>query len=54
MLIQAPASALGPALVKAAITAVQQCQPYTALPRAKFVEWQVLDLRFTPDGPSGM
>src|SRR5882762_5553641 len=35
-LLAAPASAQGPALVKAAMRALQQCQPYNALPAEKY------------------
>jgi hypothetical protein len=48
MLIEASASAKGPALMEAAIAALQTCQPFTTLPSDKFAEWRVLDLRFTP------
>ena len=48
ILIEASASAKGPALMKAAIAALQSCQPYTTLPTDKYAEWRVLDLRFTP------
>jgi hypothetical protein len=30
--------------------ALQQCQPYTALPAEKYEEWRLLDLSFSPDG----
>jgi type IV secretory pathway VirB10-like protein len=49
-LLAAPASAQGPALVKAAMRALQQCQPYNALPAGKYDEWRLLDLRFSADG----
>ena len=49
-LLAAPASAQGPALVKAAMRALQQCQPYDALPAGKYDEWRLLDLRFSADG----
>lgn len=50
MLIQAVASAGGPALVKSAMHALQQCQPYAFLPPDKYKEWRVLDLAFSPQG----
>ncbi|KAA5603144.1 hypothetical protein [Blastochloris sulfoviridis] len=53
MLIAAPASKLGPALVRAAQAAVKRCQPYAALPADKYKEWRVLDLRFSPAGIVG-
>ena len=49
-LLAAPASAQGPALVKAAMRALQQCQPYNVLPPGKYDEWRLLDLRFSADG----
>jgi hypothetical protein len=55
ILIEASASAKGPALMQSAITALQSCQPYTMLPADRYGEWKVLDLSFTPQdfaGPS--
>jgi hypothetical protein len=49
-LIAAPALAQGPALVKAAMRALQQCQPYNVLPAEKYDEWRLLDLQFSADG----
>jgi hypothetical protein len=49
-LLAAPASAQGPVLVKAAMRALQQCQPYMTLPAGKYDEWRLLDLRFSADG----
>lgn len=48
ILIEASASAKGPALMQAAIAALQSCQPFTTLPADKYAEWRVLDMRFTP------
>jgi hypothetical protein len=48
LLIEASASAKGPALMRAAIDALEGCQPYAALPADKYGEWKVLDLSFTP------
>ncbi|MEA2882874.1 MAG: hypothetical protein QOH32_2130 [Bradyrhizobium sp.] len=48
LLIEASASAKGPALMQAAIDALEGCQPYAALPADKYSEWKVLDLSFTP------
>ncbi|MBS0529530.1 MAG: hypothetical protein JSS22_09100 [Proteobacteria bacterium] len=47
-LIEASASAKGPALMKGAVEALVACQPYAMLPAAKYDEWKVLDLSFTP------
>jgi hypothetical protein len=47
-LIEASASAKGPALMKSAIEALVTCQPYAMLPPDKYDEWKVLDLSFTP------
>lgn len=53
-LVEAKASAQGPILMKAAIKALQDCQPYTMLPADKYDEWKVLDLDFSPaDFPAG-
>lgn len=52
VLIAAPASAQGPALVQSAMLALQKCQPYGDLPVAKYKEWRLLDLHFSPDGMS--
>ena len=48
LLIEASASTKGPALMQAAIDALEGCQPYAALPADKYNEWKVLDLSFTP------
>jgi hypothetical protein len=53
MLIAGTASSLGPALMRAAQEAVRRCQPYAILPPAKYQEWRVLDLPFSPAGISG-
>jgi hypothetical protein len=55
ILIEASASAKGPALMQGAIGALQACQPYAMLPADRYSEWKVLDLSFTPQdfgGPS--
>jgi len=52
-LIEASASAKGPALMQAAINALQACQPYAMLPADKYKEWRVLDLPFTPQDFAG-
>jgi hypothetical protein len=48
ILIEAPPSAKGVAIVKSAMSAVQACQPYKMLPVDKYAEWKVMDLSFTP------
>lgn len=53
MLIAGTASRLGPILMRAAQDAVRRCQPYAVLPAAKYREWRVLDLPFSPGGISG-
>jgi hypothetical protein len=47
-LVEASPSVKGPALMQAAIKALQDCQPYAMLPADKYPEWKVLDLGFTP------
>ena len=49
VLIEASASAKGPALMQSAMSALQACQPYAMLPADKYREWKVLDLNFTPE-----
>jgi len=51
-LLSAPASAQGPALVQSAMRALMKCRPYGGLPRAKYDEWRLLDLHFSPSGIS--
>jgi outer membrane biosynthesis protein TonB len=53
ILIEAPPSAKGVAIVKSATSALLACQPYKMLPADKFGEWQVLDLPFTPQDFGG-
>jgi len=48
ILIEAPPSAKGVAIVKSAMSAIQACQPYKMLPVDKYEEWKVMDLSFTP------
>jgi hypothetical protein len=52
-LLEASASAHGPALVETARSALRACQPYSFLPQAKYQEWKLLDLSFSPRGLSG-
>jgi hypothetical protein len=49
-LLAASASPDGAVLLKTALQALQQCAPYAFLPRAKYKEWQMLDLAFSPSG----
>ena len=49
-MVAASASANGPALVQTAVRALLQCQPYRFLPAAKYEEWKLLDLSFSPNG----
>jgi hypothetical protein len=49
VLIEASASAKGPALMQSAMSALQACQPYTMLPADRYREWKILDLNFTPE-----
>jgi hypothetical protein len=53
ILIEASASAKGPALMQSAIAALEACQPYTMLPADRYGEWKVLDLNFTPQDFAG-
>jgi len=53
VLVEASASAQGPALMQSAIGALQACQPYTMLPVDRYGEWKVLDLSFTPQDFAG-
>ncbi|QIO33440.1 hypothetical protein [Bradyrhizobium sp. 1(2017)] len=48
ILMAAPPSAKGVAMVKSATSALQSCQPYKMLPADKYGEWKVLDLPFSP------
>ncbi|WP_298870613.1 hypothetical protein [uncultured Bradyrhizobium sp.] len=48
ILIEAPPSTKGVAIVKSAMSAMQACQPYKMLPVDKYDEWKVMDLSFTP------
>ncbi|MCK1543563.1 hypothetical protein IVB12_16760 [Bradyrhizobium sp. 179] len=48
ILMEAPPSAKGVAIVKSAMSALQNCQPYKMLPADKYGEWKVLDLPFSP------
>jgi hypothetical protein len=43
-------AALALAVADSAKRAVRKCMPYGGLPAAKYDEWRLLDLRFTPSG----
>ena len=51
-MLAASASEKGPALLRTAAGALRQCQPYSFLPAAKYKEWKILDLSFSPSGLS--
>jgi hypothetical protein len=53
ILIEATASAKGPALMQGAIAALEACQPYQMLPADRYGEWKVFDLSFTPQDFAG-
>jgi hypothetical protein len=53
VLIEASASAKGPALMQSAVRALRACAPYTMLPPDKYKEWKTLDLSFTPQDMAG-
>ena len=42
----------GFALFQSAMSALRKCQPFSGLPAAKYDEWRILDLAFTPSGIS--
>jgi hypothetical protein len=52
-LIEASASRDGPAVYKAALQALAQCQPYRTLPRERYREWKVLDVTFSAQEMGG-
>jgi hypothetical protein len=49
-LVQAVATPAGPAMVKSAIAAVRDCQPYAFLPAELYQEWRALDVAFSAKG----
>jgi len=53
LLIEGPASRDGPALLKAAIRTLKDCQPFAFLPADKYREWRMLDVGFSPREMSG-
>jgi hypothetical protein len=42
-----------PGLVQNAMRALRQCAPYRMLPVAKYDQWKLLDLNFSPDAMAG-
>ncbi|PDT91614.1 hypothetical protein CO669_06380 [Bradyrhizobium sp. Y36] len=48
ILIEAPPSAKGVALMKSAMSAIRNCQPYKMLPPNLYEEWKIMDLPFSP------
>ena len=54
ILIEASASAKGPALMQGAIAALEACQPYAMLPADRYGEWKVLDLSLHAAGFFGL
>ena len=53
-LIAAPVSIDGRPLAESAKRALRKCQPYAALPTAKYRDWKILDMSFTAQGPAGL
>jgi hypothetical protein len=53
-LIAASGSEAGPVLMRAAMQALRDCQPYAFLPAKKYKEWKLLDLAFSPGGLTGL
>jgi hypothetical protein len=49
-LVQAVATPAGPAVVKRAMTALRQCQPYAFLPAEQYKQWRVLEVAFSAHG----
>jgi hypothetical protein len=47
-LVEASAAQDGPAVMQAALAALNACAPYAFLPRDRYKEWRVLDLTFSP------
>jgi hypothetical protein len=42
-----------PGIVQSAMRALRQCAPYRMLPAAKYDQWKLLDLNFSPDAMAG-
>jgi outer membrane biosynthesis protein TonB len=53
-LIAASGSEQGPLLMRAAMQALRECQPYAFLPAKQYKEWKLLDLAFSPAGLTGL
>lgn len=53
MLVEASASADGPAVYQAAMAAVARCAPFSFLPRERYDEWKVLEVGFSPREMAG-
>lgn len=51
--VTAAGSPGAPDVVKSALKAVRQCQPYGMLPAAKYKEWKLLDLNVSPREMAG-
>ena len=47
-LVEASAAQDGPAVMRAALAALEACAPYAFLPRNRYKEWRVLDVTFSP------
>lgn len=52
-LVEASAAQDGPAVMQAAMRALEACQPYGFLPRERYSEWKVLDIGFSPREMAG-
>ncbi|MDC7784229.1 hypothetical protein J2S22_003614 [Rhodoplanes tepidamans] len=53
-LLAASASPKGAVLMQTAMAALARCQPVGLLPAAKYQEWKLLDLAFSPAGLTGL
>jgi hypothetical protein len=51
-LIAAPSDIDGNPLAESARRALRKCQPYTALPPDRYLDWKILDMSFTAQGPT--
>jgi hypothetical protein len=49
-LVQAVATPAGPAVVKNAIAALKQCQPYAFLPVEDYQQWRLIEVAFSAKG----
>jgi hypothetical protein len=49
-LVQAVATPAGPAVVKNAIAALKQCQPYAFLPAEEYRQWRLIEVAFSAKG----